>query len=448
MRPLPRFEMLLCSALLLLLVTKESFTQNRGALSDPPAREIEALNDSLRSVGEQLELLQHFLEASTVDPTFVQFMQVKAWIVNNPALRDSLFYALLQSDSSIQSEAGSDAEVLATPWDDLIQVRFGTAVFKGITLEKALDRSSDKSLYKQVAESYRYSKDIELRDPTFHLETPLQPELLTNAALLSNFDPIVPHGTSAHALATAELSLDRFRFRIGPQWGGEVRLGVDEINNPLWANGTMEVLGTFNRLAFGFVLPFGAGKTNVNLFPPFLFRGRRLTGARGFMTEADLGAFGGLFSVTRFSSNDSAMATDPKQFDFVSGILNLYYSFGVALDPTNLLRAKVGLGVHRITDAALIPVDGSSGTEYVGLGNMTTIVSPYLKVEYLNRDVSDHYLASIQWYNLTVMLTGNMEIIPNLLSLEVKYVWPIAGDLKRWSYPEFFVISPTLHIAF
>lgn len=448
MRPAPQFEGFFSIILCWLLLAGRTFAQNPGSAADPPAREIEALNDSLRSTGEQLELLQHFLEASTVDPTFVQFTQVKAWTINNPVLRDSLFYTLLQADSSIQSEAGADAEVLATRWDDLIQVRFGTAVFKGTTLQKALDRSPDKSLYKKIAQSYMYSKDIELRDPSFRLETPLQPELLSDPALLDAFDPLFPHGTSPHTSATAELSIDRFRFTIGPQWGGELRLGVDEINNPFWANGTMELLGSFNRFKFGFVLPFGPGKTNINLFPPFLFRGRRLTGARGFMGELDLGAIGGLFSVTRFSVDDRAMATDPKQFEFVAGIINLYYSFGVALDPTNLLRAKVGLGIHRVTEAAFLPVVGSPGTEYVALGSLTNIISPYLKIEYLNRDLADHYRASIQWYDMTIMLTGEMEIIPRILSLDAKYVWPIASNPRRWSYPEFFVVSPTLRIAF
>jgi hypothetical protein len=155
------------------------FGQTPESRAHTAPSELQSLQDSINTCGEEIELMQHFLEASTVDPAFTQYTTVKSWVINNPVLRDSLFYALLQSDSSLQSETGADPEVMATPWDDLIQVRLGTAVFKGMTLKKALDKSADKTLYKKIAESYRYSKDVELRDPSFRLETPLQPELLS-----------------------------------------------------------------------------------------------------------------------------------------------------------------------------------------------------------------------------------------------------------------------------
>src|SRR3990172_3192229 len=89
---------------------------------------LETLKDSLKTVNEDIRLLQHFLEASTTDPRIIQHGLTKSWIISNPELRDSLFYALVAVDSSVQSEAGADAEVLATEMNDLIEVRFGTAV--------------------------------------------------------------------------------------------------------------------------------------------------------------------------------------------------------------------------------------------------------------------------------------------------------------------------------
>jgi len=415
---------------------------------DSTLRDIKSLRDSIRAVDEEIELLQHFLEASTVDPTFVQYTTIKSWVINNPVLRDSLFYALLQADSSLQSEAGADAEVLATPWNDMIQVRFGTAVFKGMTLKKALDRSADPTLYKKIAESYRYSKDIELRDPSFRLETPLQPELLSPNRILENFFPLSPAGRGERASGFAELAIDRFAVRFGSKWGGEIRLGVDEINNPFWANGTIAFLAAYKRYRFGFVLPFSAGKTSVDVFPPIFFRARNVTGARGFLGDFDFGSIGGLLSVTRFSVNDVGKATNPGNFYYLSGILNLYYSFAVAMDPTDIVRAKVGFGVHRVTAAGLTPIPGDTSNTYVSLGELTNVISPYLRIEYLNKEISDRYAASVQFYNMTLMFAGSMEIVPNILSLEVKYVWPIAGDLKGWEYPDFFVISPKLRIEF
>ena len=298
------------------------------------------LKDSLKAYDEELELSQHFLEASTVDPTFVQHTQIKSWVLNNPVLRDSLFYTLLQADSSLQSEAGADPELLATPSNDLIQVRFGTAVFKGMTLKKALDKSPDKTLYRKLADSYRYSRAIELRDPSFRLETPIQPQLLMEESLLEYFNPggLADVGGRSHGMA--ELSIDRLAVRVGPTWGGEIRLGIDEINTPFWANGTAAILATYRRARFGIVLPLSGGRHNLEFFDPFLFRARRLTGARGFLGEIDLGSFGGLLSITRFSVNDLSTALNSNSFAFVAGIVNVYYSFGVGLNSTNFVRAK------------------------------------------------------------------------------------------------------------
>lgn len=408
--------------------------------------EIKSLQDSLKAYDEEIELLQHFLEASTVDPSFVQYARVKSWILNNPVLRDSLFYTLLQADSSLQSEAGADAEILSTPSNDLLQVRFGTAIFKGMTLQRALDRSTDRSLYRKIADSYRYSKDIELRDPAFRFDTPIQPELLTYSHLLEHFNPILPAGLPEQSRGTLELSVDRLAVRIGPTWGGEIRLGMDEINHPFWANGTIEVLATYKRNRFGIIFPFGPGRSNVMLYDPFLFRARRLTGARGFLGEFDYGPVGGSFSINRFSREDLSTATDPNRFWFIGGMVNFYYSFGVALDPSNRLRAKVGIGAHRVGESGLIQNPADPASDYVSLGQWNYFVSPYVKIEYLNGEATERYRAALQFYNLTVMLYGSMEIVPRILSLEVKYVWPLGNVLKNWEYPEFFLISPKLRI--
>jgi hypothetical protein len=41
-----------------------------------------------------------------------------------------------------------------------------------------------------------------------------------------------------------------------------------------------------------------------------------------------------------------------------------------------------------------------------------------------------------------------MEILPNLLSLEAKYVWPITADYAKWQNPDFLLISPRLCLTF
>ena len=410
--------------------------------------EVKPLRDSLARVTEEVDLLQHFLEASTVDPALLYHSKVRAWVLNNPVLRDSLFNALMQTDSSLQAEAGSDAEILGTLQDDIVQVRFGTAVFKGVTLRRALARSPDPSLYRRLAESFRYSRDVELRDPTFRFATPLQPELMTTESMLRRFNPVNRQDAPDPSRGSVELALDRLLVRIGPTWGGELRLGADEINNPFWANGTIAALAVHDRYRFGLILPVGIGGSSFELFQPLLFRARRLAGARGFLGEFDAGGLGGTICITRFSIDDASTVPDPRQFWFVSGRADLYYSFAVALDPTHLARAKVGGGFHRITPAAILPAPQDPASNYVALQEHKNIISPYVKIEYLYHTDSDVFRASLQYYNLTLMVAGEMEIVPGILGIEAKYVWPVGGNLQLWEYPEFFLISPTFHITF
>ena len=192
-----------------------AYGQIAGSVAAGRQAETRPLRDSLQRVVEEVDLLQHFLEASTVDPSLLYHSRIRAWVLNNPVLKDSLFNALLQADSSLEAEAGSDAEILGTLQGDIVQVRFGTAVFKGVTLRRALARSQDASLYRRLAESHRYSRDVELRDPTFRFATPLQPELMTTQGLLRRFNPITGDDAVHPATGSLDLSLDRLLVRIG-----------------------------------------------------------------------------------------------------------------------------------------------------------------------------------------------------------------------------------------
>ena len=411
---------------------------------------LKALKDSIRIYDEDLELLQHFLEASTVDQRNLQYANVRKWIISNPALRDSLFYALLSADSSLESEAGADAVVLATDSDDLIEVRFGTAVFKGMTLKKALNRFPESGLYRRVANSYQYSRDIELRDPQFVLTTPLRPELLTYEDLLQEFNPGNPQGEKRTIAGYANLSLYDISARVGPRWGAEIRLGVDEINNPFWINGTVALLASYNRVHFGLVLPVSFGRNNTDLFPPLLLRGRKFSGGRGVLADFDLGPVGGLLSITRFARGDIGSVTNPSDFDYIAGIIQLYYSFGLSLDSHNFVRTKVGAGIHRITHASLVSANPALGIaeDYVAIGENTNLAGPYIRIDYVNRTGGENFRVGAQFYNVTLLFTGSLQIVSDVLAVEAKYVWPLGGPLKVWETPGFFVVSPKIHVTF
>ena len=423
------------------------------ATSAPPridSRSIKAIRDSIKRESEEISLLQHLLEAATVERRLLEHSSVRAWVIGNPVVRDSLFYALMQVDSSVESEAGTEAEVFATPAGDLIQVRFGTAVFKGTTLKDALDKSSDADLYRKVVESSRYSKDIELRDESSKLPTPLRPALIRSGAIPEAFSPMSLRSNPHAVDGRINLSLYDVAFRSGPDWGGEVRLGTDEICFPFWSSGQTSFLATYKNVKFGVALPFIWGKNSFDVFPPFNLRGRTLNGTRGVVGDFDFGSIGGYLSATRLTKDDQSNLTDPNSFYYVTAIVQLYYSFAVNLDLTNLVRVKVGAGFQKVNHARIVRTPLTpGGTDFQqsldGLGS-SNLGSPILKFEYINRNVTDRFTASMMFYDLTLLFVGSMELIPGTLSLEAKYAVTISPNPDPWISPDLFVITPRLMI--
>jgi hypothetical protein len=413
---------------------------------------LDALRDSIGIVNEDIRLLQHFLEASTADPRMYQNSLAKSWIIRNPELRDSLFYALVLADSSVESEAGAEPEVLATLNGEIIEVRYGSAVFKGTTLRDALAKSADKRLYEKIVASGKYSKDIETRDPELILPTSYEPELIRYDKLLEEFTPVIKHKNPADVKGIVDASLYGIIFKMGPRWGGEIKIGNDEIGYPFWSSGKMAFLATYKQVKFGFELPFRGGRFSSDVFPPFTLRGRRLNGSRGIVGEFDFGPAGGLFSITRLTEHDTKSLTNPDDFAYITVIGLGYYSFGVSLNPTNLVRAKVGAGYHRVREARVIRriVDSTSGRydEFIGFLGQRQFASPYIRFEYINRDIAERFGASIQFYDYILLTTAWLEIVPDVLRLELKYSWKVLRDLRKWEQTDFIVISPRIKFAF
>jgi hypothetical protein len=50
------------------------------------------------------------------------------------------------------------------------------------------------------------------------------------------------------------------------------------------------------------------------------------------------------------------------------------------------------------------------------------------------------------YYNFTLLLTGTMELVPGVLSLEGKYAVQILPGRDPWTSPDLFVFTPTLTI--
>jgi hypothetical protein len=408
---------------------------------------VNEMEDSLRTIDDDIQVMQHFLEASTVDPKVLRNPALKSWRIQNTALRDSLFSVFVQVDSSTQSEAGADAIVLATQSNDLIEVRFGNAVMKGTALEQSLDRLGKKDLYALVASSYRYSRDIELRDPSVRLSTPVQAVLTTGSPLTEMFAPRLPEPHQAGVVGSAALSLTGLSVQTLPHWGAEIRLGFDDINLPFWMAGAASFLGSYDRVKAGVVLPFTGGRFSSQLFPPFVIRSRKLNGARGITASADFGTLGGSIAIMRLTQNDLSALTDSRDFYYLSGFASLYYSFGLNLDQTQSTRAKVGLTVRRIGHASLGDA-APDGQRQLLEFESETAASPYVSIEYINRNQGERFRAGLQFYDMTLTLRGSMTVIQDLLSIDAMYVWPLSPNIQPWQNPEIVMITPRLMFQF
>jgi hypothetical protein len=411
----------------------------------------QSLKDSIEMTGDIVNLLQNILEASTVDRKLYLHSHVKSWVVSNPALRDSLFYALMATDSSMQSEAGSDAEILATEDNDLIEARFGTAVFKGIALKQAIAKSADKYLYQKVIESSNYSRDIEMRDSTFVLPTAFEAGLLLNDKLLDRFSFLRTRAGSDPEAGRVDFSAYGLSFRVGPVWGGEVRMGNDELGLPFWESGKTTFLAMYKQVKVGFELPTSIGRNNSEKFV-FPLRSRLLNGTRGFAGEFDFGTIGGYISSTRFVDNDVATLTDPRNFYYITDELLGYTSFGFSLTQTSWARVKVGVGYEQVREGTF--ARGGVDTTGAPLGNQSyelnqfDISSPYLSFEYLHEEGDEAYGCSLQYFNSSILTSIWLQIIPNYLRVEMKISKPILRSLRDWENEDFIMVSPRLLLSF
>jgi hypothetical protein len=442
----------LCLAIVSLFLSSTLRAQDSREAEKTNRALLKSVSDSIKIINEDIRLLQHFLEASTADPRMYQASLIKSWVIANPELRDSLFYALVAADSSVQSEAGAEIEVLGTETNEIIEVRIGTAVFKGMMLKDALDKSSDKRLYEKIAQSYRYSKLVELRNTAFKLPTTFEDDFTPYDKVLEEFTPVWIRLNPTSERAKVDLSLYGLIFKIGPSWGGEVRIGSDEIGFPFWSSGKTLYLVTYKRIKFGFELPFRPGLHTTETFPPFTIQSRKLNGTRGIVGEFDFGPVGGMVSFSRLTDLDTRDLTDPDDFAYVTSILQGYYSFGISLTPTNLIRVKIGVGSHRVGKSRLVrtPLDSAHTKfeESVISERQSNFASPYIKIEYLSKDVNQRFGGSLQYYDYGLLTTAWLEIIPNYVSLEMKYAWPLLRDPNKWENSSFLIISPRLRLSF
>jgi hypothetical protein len=187
-----------------------------------------------------------------------------------------------------------------------------------------------------------------------------------------------------------------------------------------------------------------AGLNAGDKFPLFPVRSRGLNGTSGIVGEFDAGSLGGMFSSTRLTGSDvSSLALfDSSKFYYISEIALGYFSFGFSLNPENFIRVKMGGGYDQVQFAQLAP---SSAVHNLGQVNYN---SYYMNVQYLHDVPDEEFGASLQFYDFSVMGTAWIDILPNKLSIKLKYSRIVSRPLRPWETQDFIIISPEYRWSF
>jgi hypothetical protein len=69
-------------------------------------------------------------------------------------------------------------------------------------------------------------------------------------------------------------------------------------------------------------------------------------------------------------------------------------------------------------------------------------------MDYVHQTPDEHYGASVQVFDLNMLFTGWLEVMPNFLRIEVKYSQIISRPVRPYENPDFIIISPRFRLEF
>ncbi|MEI8134032.1 MAG: hypothetical protein WCH46_03005 [bacterium] len=384
------------------------------------------------------------------------------WIVTDRSIRSRVISALRKANKTISPN--SNAELIITQ--------------KPPTRTDG-DISNDMSLLKIVIESIGVYG-------TPQIKRILGEDLYTKINARSNYE---------YTMISSEQSQQKIQYAgiNGSIFGGDITfksgfgfgmsLGNDYIGYPFWMPGNVEVLGIINKemtnVKIGLNFPLGeAGLQPFSLSGSFRIKERKLEGTQGFQAEitqildvlkdkdgAKLSIGGELFnsfppSTTTFSlrAQDTNVTNryrtsyvgtgkDSLYYLGLSGHAWVTYSFGSGLRGAFV---QVGGGTHKVNAVTL-------GPKTIGTGPHTNIdlleagsfsqFDPLVKVGYNHQaDGGYDYGVYVQYCN-ELLADGFIRIF-TWLNLEVKYAAVVGRDAKKWEWPDFFIITPTLKLNF
>jgi hypothetical protein len=235
--------------------------------------------------------------------------------------------------------------------------------------------------------------------------------------------------------------LESASVRFGNRWGAEIRIGDDDFGYPSWSSGNLAFLVIYKRVKIGAHAPFAGGRTPgqplANFWTP-----RHMDGTLGITGDFDFVNFGGSILVGLRRTDADGSFANRDSITSLRNLMQLWYS-NVISDNSNshVLRYKIGVGLHQIGHDAVVR-DTSTGTPVsITVLPLTTGISPYIKLEYVNQQSSERFGASLQYYNQWILGGAWVEIIPNCLRLELKAGAPVFRKAEYWEPTHFLTLN-------
>jgi len=256
-------------------------------------------------------------------------------------------------------------------------------------------------------------------------------------------DPINPVAQSIFV----EGSLFGAKVLSSGGWGGEVRVGLDDIGYPFWSGGEAEMLAIIDQLKLGVVLPLNVGLGDNNIAGPVNILGRRLNGGTGFAIEYHMkigeGNVSMHFVTETLNKKDSIDSfTNDNNVYFVHAMAQVLYSRRIfVIDNENFLTMKVGFGYHQIDRGMVQPNLSVTTTDRFDY------YSPVFRIDYLRQGMRTYGITA-QIYSENLYLAAWIELLQNFFYVDVKYNLPVVRQPLPWEQPNFFMISPRIRFAF
>ncbi len=233
------------------------------------------------------------------------------------------------------------------------------------------------------------------------------------------------------------------------EWGGEFRIGDDELGYPFWTAGTFKVGLNHQILKVYFQCPVGMGQNNNAII-----KSRLLEGGMGGGISFDVDNFGGRISFSDLTKKTGSFLEDENGDSihyYIPFAAQGYYTFTIPINYFELsgaVRIKAGAGYHQVLPVRVIPNDSYNRLELVndyatGIKRQDKI-SPYVRFDYVLKNNSGETF--VQFYNLSLLI-GAAYNFTDWFGVEAKLAtWSLFRANDKWEQPNFFIISPRIRL--